>query len=112
MSAEDYKHAGELGGLKDTKYWFKRDIGTFKKSFKKTIKLSPILLVVAVVLALGINYNDNSLVFESIAITTLSLFPIVLLGYFLFHVMVNKGYNIHSSGGGTVIDTSRNNKTS
>lgn len=110
MTEQDYKHAGELGDLKDTKYWFKRDIGTFKNSLRKTARVSPILLAVALILSLLINYFYNSLSLMQILFTTILFFPIVLLGYFLVYIMVNKGYNIDAWGGGTVIDESRNPK--
>lgn len=110
MSEEDYKHAGKLGDLKDTRYWLKRDIGTFKKGLMKTVRVSPLLFVIALILSLLINYLYNSLSLMQILLTAILFSPIVLLGYFLIYVIVNKGYDIYPSGGGTVIDESRNPK--
>ncbi len=105
MQAEDNKHVDEFGDLKDTKYWFKRDIDTIKQNFRQTVKISPVLLIIALVLSFLINYSYSTLSFTLIIVTMLLFFPIVLLGHFLFLIMIRKGYNISRSG--TVIDTSR-----
>jgi len=106
---DDGKHSGELGDLKDTKYWFRRDIGTIKAAIYKTKNVFPILLIISSVLSLGINYWSNSLSITQFLVTTVSLIPISLLGYFLFFIMANKGYDIHADGRGTVLNNSRDN---
>jgi hypothetical protein len=108
MDKEDWNHANELGDVKDTKYWFKRDYGTIKTALIKTVIISPLLLTISSLLSLAINFWGNTLTLNQFFITTIALTPISLLGYFLFYIMAKKGYNIYGDGGGTVIDDSQN----
>ena len=109
MSNSDYNHVGELGDLKDTKYWFRRDLGTMKKGLKKTVSLTPVLFLATFIFSLFVNYVNQTLRIYEIVVLSVFFLPISLLGYFLFYIMVNKGYNIHSHSG-TVIDRARNTK--
>ena len=109
MSNDDYKHVGVLGDLKDTKYWFSRDLLTMKKGLKQTSRVSPILFCLALLFSLLVNYTNQTLRIKEVMILSVIFLPTFLLGYFLFYIMVNKGYNIYSSGG-TEIDRSRNTK--
>jgi len=45
MIKQDLDHVGLLGDLKDTKYWFKRDLDTMKVGLVKTVRLTPILFL-------------------------------------------------------------------
>lgn len=106
MIKQDMDHVGLLGDLKDTKYWFKRDLDTMKVGLVKTVRLTPILFLASFIFSLLINYMNQTLrIFELIILSVVFL-PIFMLGYFLFYIMVKKGYNIHTHGG-TVIDRSR-----
>ncbi|OGD09341.1 hypothetical protein A2397_04925 [Candidatus Amesbacteria bacterium RIFOXYB1_FULL_44_23] len=109
MNNDGGKHSGELGDLKDTKYWFRRDMETIKAAIYKTRNVSPLLLIISSLLSLGINYWSNSLSITQFLVTTVALTPISFLGYFLFYIMANKGYDIHADGGGTVLNNSRDN---
>ncbi len=108
MSNADHKHVGELGDLKDTKYWFKRDLSTMKLGLKKTAQVTPVLFLASFVFSLLITYLDQALRIYEVVLLSMIFLPIFMLGFFLFYIMVNKGYNIHTGGGGTVIDDSRN----
>ncbi len=108
MKKDDLLHAGELGDLKDTKYWFKRDLGTMKMGLKKTVYVAPIIFLVSLLLSVLVNYQDETLTFIWVMVLAVILLPIFCLGFFLFYIMVNKGYNIHTKGG-TVIDRARSN---
>lgn len=109
MAREDLKHIGELGDLKDTKYWFKRDVGTIKNSFRKSMSVSPFLLLGAFVLSLLYNYFYDTISLLTIITSTISFFLILLVSYILLYVIVKKGYNVHSRGG-TTLDSSRFDK--
>ena len=109
MINDDWKHSGELDDLKDTKYWFRRDMGTIKAAIYKTRNVSLILLIISSLLSLGISYWSNSLSISQFLVTIVALTPISFLGYFLLYIMANKGYNIHADGGGTVLNNSRDN---
>jgi len=105
---DDHKHVGELGDLKDTKYWFKRDLSTMKLGLRRTARVTPILFTSAIVFSLIVNHVNQTLSLIEVVFLSVIFLPIFMLGYFLFFIMVNKGYNIHAGGGGTVIDDSRN----
>lgn len=107
MINQDLEHIGELGDLKDTKYWFQRDLQTMKKGLNSAIGVLPYLITVALIVSVITNCIEQTLFFSTVVLLAVMIFPIIFLGYFLFYIMVNKGYNIHSSGGGTVIDDSR-----
>ena len=107
MTTEDHKHVGELGDLKDTKYWFKRDLSTMKLGLNRTARVTPILFTSAILFSLRVNYVNQTLSLIEVVFLSVIFLPIFMLGYFLFYIMVNKGYNIHAGGGGTVIDRSR-----
>jgi len=108
MINRDSEHVCKLGDLKDTKYWFRRDIGTMKKGLKKTVSQISVLLLATFVFSLFVNYANQTLRMYEVVVLSVMFLPIFMLGYFLFYIMVNKGHNIHASGGGTVIDDSRN----
>ena len=105
MKKDDLRHADELGNLKDTKYWLKRDLGTMKMGLKKTIYFSPIIFLTTLLFSVLANYIDQTLTFVGIMVLAVILLPIFCLGFFLFYIIVNKGYNIHTKG--TVIDRAR-----
>lgn len=107
MKKDDLLHAGELGDLKDTKYWFKRDLGTMKMGLKKTVYVAPIIFLVSLLFSVLTNYLDQTLTIAGVMVLAVIFLPIFCLGFFLFYIMVNKGYNIHTSG--TVIDRARSN---
>ncbi|MBI4009201.1 hypothetical protein HY357_03135 [Candidatus Roizmanbacteria bacterium] len=110
MVDDDWKHVDELGDIdivKDTKYWFKRDIQTIKTAIKKTIQYSLYLLLISVLFSIIISYSYNSnFQLDKVVFYTIVFFPIALLGYFLIYIMVKKGYNIDKRG--TSIDVERN----
>jgi len=107
---EDAQHTNELGDLKDTSYWVKRDLQTFQKAFRSTIKFSPLLLLATLILATLTQYAYQFLSLGAIIRTTVVYYPIILLLYFLFYVIVNKGHNVSKTG--TTLDESRNENES
>lgn len=96
--SEDQRHVNEFGEievLKDTKYWFKRDFQTIKRSFFSTIRNSPFVFIVAMFFSFLMSGLGNTKVgLDNILAYTLIFFPISLLGYFMFYVMIKKGYDI------------------
>lgn len=98
---EDFKHTNEFGEievLKGTKYWFKKDFQTIKKSFKSAIKYSPIIFMVSLIIAVfASNFNYKNI--ETIIYYTIIFFPITVLGYLMFYVIFTKGYDIDPYGG-------------
>lgn len=108
MNKEDWKHTKELGELKDTKYWFNKDIGTIKKSLRKSFKISPLLLLIALTLSLAYNYFYDTFFLTQVLSITMVFYMVILFSYILFYVIVKKGYNVGVDGGGTTIDEARN----
>lgn len=106
---EDYKHVNEFGDIeafKDTPYWFGRDWKTFKNSFKSTLKHSPIVFLFAILptIILCVYYKTNNISF--IMVIFVMSFLLSLYGYFMFHVLVTKGYDI-GRWGTTVKDSKK-----
>ena len=106
---EDLRHTNELGDLKDTNYWVKRDLKTFQKAFRSTVKYALLLLLATLMLATLTQYAYQFLSLGAIIRTTVVYYPIILLLYFLLYVMVQKGYNISKTG--TTVDTTRTKGT-
>lgn len=103
QNQKDTEHTNEYGDIevfKDTKYWFKRDIQTIKKSFIATFKFSHVILLITFVFSFLITRTGNTLLnFDDTLLYTAVLSPIFLLGYFIFYVIATKGYDIESYEG-------------
>ncbi|RJQ24761.1 hypothetical protein C4577_07050 [Candidatus Parcubacteria bacterium] len=95
----DIKHTSEFGEIKaftNTKYWFKRDFKTIKKSFYASLKSSPIIFTITLAFSflITITYSQENYNIFATIVFSIILFPIFLFGYFMFCVMATKGYDI------------------
>ena len=80
-----------------TKEWFQKDIQTIKHSAAITLKRSPYIVLIVLVLAsvLGVIYFQESRLYYIVWYTV--LFSLIsILGYFLLHVLKTKGYDVSS----------------
>lgn len=97
-NSKDLKHVNEFGEievLKDTTYWFKRDLQTIRRSFVSTIRNSPFVFIIAMFFSfLMSGLSTTKVGLDNILAYTLIFFPISLLGYFMFYIMIKKGYEI------------------
>lgn len=74
-----------------------RDIETIKKSFTKTLKMSPsIILTTFLLTALIYLLFNNRFNFVEIFTYSIIFIPILVLSYFLLHVINTKGYDINT----------------
>lgn len=104
----DLEHTNEFGEIeafRDTKYWFRRDLQTIKKSSIITFNRSPIIFLATILFSflLSVSFNDIGKDLGTLFANALSFFPIFLLAHFMFHVIFTKGYNVHQWWG-TYID--------
>jgi len=110
---ENVNEFGEIEAFKGTKYWFKRDLQTIKRSFVSTIKFSPIVFLTTLAFSALMTLFDNPKINFYVAISyTVILFPIFLLGYLMFNVMVTKGYDIDPYAGTHIKTTKHANRFS
>lgn len=84
MNNQDLEHSCELGDLKDTKYWFRRDFGTMRKGLDQTVRLTPTILLLACFFSLFVNYVNQTLRIYEVVVLSVMFLPIFMLGYFLF----------------------------
>lgn len=96
-TSQDDKHVNEFEEIevfKDTKYWFKKDFQTIKRSFSSTIKNAPFIFIASIVFSFLMSGIGGNRTLENTLAYTLVFFPISLLGYAMFYVMIKKGYEI------------------
>lgn len=93
----DYGHFSYIPIKGHTKEWFKKDLQTIRNSFKKTLKIAPIIFLITFLTTCCLIYfSSHQLIFDLIIAYTLSFGMIVNLGFFLLHVLKTKGYDIES----------------
>jgi len=112
---EDLKHTNEFGEIdmtKDTEYWFKRDFGTIKKSFLKTLKAFPFVVVPLYIFFLIITRTENNWNLRFSFGLTVIFSTIILLGYFMVYILVTKGYDIQPYQGTHIDNPNYDNRFS
>ncbi|MBL7159197.1 hypothetical protein ISS85_01865 [Candidatus Microgenomates bacterium] len=93
----NYGHLSEVPIKGHTKEWFKRDIETIKNSVRSTAKAIFLIGLFTFLATAGIYYLITfRLDLFEIVIYSLIFWPVVVLGYFLLHVMKTKGYDIRT----------------
>ena len=97
---KDYGHLSYIPLIGHTKEWFKRDIKTIKKSLFTTLKYSPFLLILEIgIVCLTYYLSTTSFVISEIFVYIIIFSPIILLAFFLLHIMKTKGYDMGSEIG-------------
>lgn len=93
---EKVNEFGEIEAFKNTGYWFKKDTETIKKSFISTLKFSPVLITGTTLFCLiYIRSISGEILTKTSLILIISMSLLCILGYFLFHAIMTKGYDIH-----------------
>lgn len=91
----NYGRLSKVPLLGNTKEWFKRDIQTIKKSTKSTLKNLHWIYFATFTIFSAIDYLfTSSFNLKSNLLISLALFPVVIVGYLMLHILKTKGYDI------------------
>lgn len=84
---------------RNTRYWVKRDIRTFKRAFRSTLKYSLLIFLLSAITSMIISFiNLKTFEFSYVRNFTLAIYLISSIGYFLFYIIAKKGYDTGVSG--------------
>lgn len=101
---------GEQELPRDTHYWIKHDLRTIKKSLVRSMKVSPIILVISILFGMFVTLITRGILQQNLIFLYSSLFfPILLFGYFMLHILATKGYDIHFYAGAKITNPEKAN---